>query len=330
MKIAFFDSHQFEKNIFNTFNQTTQFDINYIDARLNIQTVNLAQGAQVICSFVNDKIDSKVLESLQKMGIGLIALRCAGYNHIDIVAARKFGIRVVRVPEYSPHAVAEHTMSLLMTLNRKIHKAYNRVREGNFSLDGLVGFDLFNKKVAVIGTGRIGKVVCQILKGYGCQILAFDLTPDDNWASVNQIKYFTLDECYSNCDILTFHCPLTPDTFHMLNSTSMSKLKQGVVIINTSRGALIDTKALIKGLKSKQIAAAGLDVYEEEAGIFFQDLSSQILGDDVLARLLTFPNVLITSHQAFLTNEALTKIAETTLSNVLLFKEGKELIFEIE
>ncbi len=260
------------------------------------------------------------------MGVRLIALRSAGYNHVDLDAAARLGLSVVRVPAYSPHAVAEHAAALILTLNRRTHRAYNRVREANFSLDGLVGFDLHGKTVGVIGTGRIGAVMLRIMHGFGCRLLAHDVKEDVALTKEIPVRYVTLQELFGESDIVSLHVPLTPDTRHLIDAEALRRMKHGVVLVNTGRGALIDTRALIDALKRGQIGAAGLDVYEEEEGIFFKDLSEQVLQDDVLARLLTFPNTLITSHQGFLTREALANIAETTLANVRAFEHGEQLV----
>ncbi len=328
MKIAFFDSHTFEKNVFLKENENAQHDIFFFEPRLTEQTANLAKGFDCICAFVNDRLDSKTIEILAANGAKLIALRSAGFNHVDLEAAQRSKIRIVRVPEYSPHSVAEHAVALIMSLNRKIHRAYNRVREGNFSLEGLVGFDLNQKKIGIVGTGKIGTVMAQIMRGFGCQVLAWDKVQNAELLKLG-ISYVELNELLKNSDVISLHVPLNPETRHLINERSLSLTKKGVMLVNTGRGALIETRALIQALKSGHIGSAGLDVYEEEEGIFFQNLSDQILQDDQLARLLTFPNVLMTSHQAFLTNEALGQIARTTLQNVSDFETGKKLANEV-
>jgi D-lactate dehydrogenase len=301
------------------------------DFRLRAQTASAAKGAQAVCIFVNDHADRACLKALSALDVKLIALRCAGHNNVDLVAAREFGLVVVRVPAYSPHAVAEHTVGLLLTLNRKIHRAYNRVRELNFSLSGLVGFDIRGKTVGIIGTGRIGQIAAQIFRGFEANVLAHDPFPASDWAKAHGIHYTDLDTLLAASDILSLHLPLTSDTLHLLNSQTIARSKPGVFIVNTSRGKLIDTTALIAALKSGHIGGVALDVYEEEEGIFFQDLSGQMLLDDELSRLLTFPNVLITAHQAFLTHEALSEITRVTTLNILKlesrepFLEGTEL-----
>jgi D-lactate dehydrogenase len=290
---------------------------------LTPETAILAQGYPCVCCFVSDQLDAQTLKVLKEAGVSLVALRSAGYNHVDLAQAHQSGIRVVRVPAYSPHAVAEHAVALLLALDRHICKAYNRVRELDFSLDNLLGFDLFGKVVGIIGMGKIGSVMAKIMNGFGCEVLAYDPKADPKWASKDQFKYVSLAELYQKSDVISLHVPLTHETRHMLDAPAIAQMKRGVYLINTGQGALIDTRALIDGLKSGQIGAAGLDVYEEEEGIFYQNLSDQVLKDDVLARLLTFPNVLVTSHQAFLTREALTNIAQTTLQNIADFEQGK-------
>lgn len=329
MKIAFYDSHPFEKEAFERANVNFGFKILYLEPRLTEDTTVLARGYDCVCAFTNDRLDSQVLGSLKELGCRLVALRSAGFNHVDLAAAKRFGIPVVRVPEYSPYAIAEHVIAMIQTLNRKTHRAYNRVREGNFSLNGLVGFDLHGKTVGVIGTGRIGAVLTKILTGFGCTVLVNDIHCNEKLAQETHCSYVPLDEILRNSDIISLNVPLTPETKHFIGPEQFAMMKKGVMLINTGRGALIDTKALIKVLKSGHIGSAGLDVYEEEEGVFFQDLSGKILSDDVLARLLTFPNVLITSHQAFLTQEALSNIATTTLQNVADYEAGKNLINEV-
>lgn len=287
------------------------------DFRLSAETAPTAKGAQAVCIFVNDQADRACLEALAALDVKLIALRCAGYNNVDLAAARAFGLAVVRVPAYSPHAVAEHAIGLLLTLNRKIHRAYNRVRELNFSLNGLVGFDIRGKTVGIIGTGKIGRIAAQIFRGFEANIMAHDPFPAADWAKTHSIHYTDFDTLLSASDILSLHLPLMPDTLHLLNAQTIARMKPGVFIVNTSRGKLIDTTALIAALKSGQIGGVALDVYEEEEGIFFQDLSGQVLLDDELSHLLIFPNVLITAHQAFLTQEALSEIARVTTENII-------------
>jgi D-lactate dehydrogenase len=282
-----------------------------------------------VCSFVNDHLDNETLTKLHSNGVRLIALRSAGFNHVDLATSERLGMAVMRVPEYSPYAVAEHATALILALNRHIHRAYNRVREGNFSLDGLVGFDLHGKTVGVVGTGRIGAVLLQIMHGFGCRLLAFDVKPNGDLPKRLPVQYVPLEQLLRESEIVSLHVPLTPDTRHMINASTLALMKPGVMLINTGRGALIDTRALIDALKDGRIGAAGLDVYEEEEGVFFMDLSDCVLQDDVLARLLTFPNTLITSHQAFLTREALANIARTTLSNITAYERGEPLQNEV-
>ncbi len=329
MKVAIFDTHRFEKEFFEKANINFQEALTFFEPRLTEQTAKLAAGFDVVCSFANDRLNSKTLSILNSYSIRLIALRSAGFNHVDLEAAAQLGMKVVRVPEYSPYAVAEHATALILSLNRKIHHAYNRVREGNFSLDSLVGFDLHGKTVGIIGTGKIGSVMARIMSGFGCQILAFDIRPKIELTEKYNVKYTSLEDIYHQSDIISLHVPLTPDTKHLIDEKAIAQMKRGVMVINTGRGALVDARALIVALKGKTIGSAGLDVYEEEEGVFFQDLSDQVLQDDVLARLMTFPNVLITSHQAFLTREALTGIATTTLKNIREFDEGRHLTNEV-
>jgi D-lactate dehydrogenase len=309
-------------------NVTHAHELTFFEPRLTAQTATLAQGFDVACSFVNDHVDRATLSTLCAGGVHLIALRSAGYNHVDLDAAAELGLPVVRVPEYSPHAVAEHAVALVLTLDRKIHRAYTRVREGNFSLDGLLGFDLYRKTVALVGTGRIGAAAARIFAGFGCRVLAFDLRPQLDLMSIG-VEYSSLDTLYEQADIISLHVPLTPQTKHMIDAAALAKMKRGIMLINTSRGALIDSRALIASLKSGHLGSAGLDVYEEEEGVFFEDLSDKVLQDDVLARLLTFPNVVITSHQGFFTREALAAIASTTLANVSAFERGDPLLNEV-
>jgi len=321
MRIAFFDTHHFEKDVFQSANEKYGFQIEFLDVRLSAKTARIVEGAEVVCSFVNDKLNEECINVLKEMGVKLIALRSAGFNHVDLTAAHKSNLIVTRVPGYSPYAVAEFGVGLLLTLNRKIHRAYFRVRELNFSLDGLVGFDLHGKTVGVIGTGRIGKIFAQIMTSFGCRVLAVDLQKDSELEKNPGITYTDLQSLCRQSDVISLHVPLTLGTHHIIGEKALSEMKVGVFIINTGRGALIDAKALIKGLKAEKIGGAALDVYEEEEEVFFHDLSDKILKDDTLARLLTFPNVLITSHQAFLTKEALGNIALTTLESIDEFRK---------
>lgn len=322
LKIAVFDSKPYIEKIFDEQNNKRYF-IKFFKNRLNSDTAALALGFKVICAFVNDKIDAEVVKELHRLEVEMIALRCAGYNNVDIEACKKYGISVTRVPAYSPYAVAEHTIALILALNRHIHRANNRIREGNFSLDGLVGFDMFGKTVGIVGTGKIGKCIINILLGFGCRILAYDKFPDSNIARNKAIQYTELDMLFRKSDIISLHVPLTPETYYMINKESISKMKRGVMLINTSRGGLVDTQALIKGLISGQIGSAGLDVYEEESEYFFEDFSHTVISDEILARLTTFNNVMVTSHMAFLTNEALENITKTTLKNINEYEKGK-------
>lgn len=326
--IAFFDAKPFDREFFDAANGAYDFDIRYFENRITAQTVSLAAGCDVVCAFVNDVLDKNVIGRLRELQVGLIALRCAGYNNVDLKAAYRH-IHVVRVPGYSPHAVAEHAITLIMALNRKIHKAYYRTREGNFAINGLLGFDMVGKTVGIIGTGRIGRIAARILRGFDMNVLAYDPYPNKAFATANGVTYVELEELYRRSAIISLHCPLTRDTHHLINAESIAQMTDGVMIINTGRGGLIDTKALIDALKSGKVGAAGLDVYEEESEIFFEDFSTQVLTDDILARLLTFSNVLITSHQGFFTREALVNIAETTLQNITDYLQNRPLTNEI-
>jgi D-lactate dehydrogenase len=325
MRIAFFDTRSFERPVFEAANPLHGHTLTFFSTNLDRSTVSLARGHDAVCIFVNDHADADVLRELKNVGVQLVALRSAGFNHVDIVEAQRLALPVVRVPEYSPHAVAEHAICLILALNRKIHRAYMRVRELNFSLEGLIGFDLHGATVGVVGTGRIGVAMVQILHGFGSKILAYDPHPNDELASRYDVRYGTLPELYESSDVITLHCPLTPQTHHLIDAEALGQMKPEVILINTGRGALINSRALIVALKAGRIGGAGLDVYEEEEGIFFHDLSQRVLQDDVLARLLTFSNVLITSHQGFLTREALANIASTTLANITAFEKGDAL-----
>jgi D-lactate dehydrogenase len=315
MKIAVFSSKPYDEKSFLQTNATFNHEMVFFKEHLTEKTCALAEGFDAVCVFVNDKLDASLLEILASYQIRAIALRCAGFNNVDLVAAKRLKIPVVRVPAYSPHAVAEHALALILTLNRKTHRAYNRVREGNFALEGLLGFDLYGKTVGVIGTGKIGLTVVQILKGFGCRLLGYDVYPSDECKALG-LEYVSLETLYSQADVITIHCPLTPETQHLINEKAINHMKPGVMLINTSRGAIVDTAAIIEGLKCQKIGALGLDVYEEENELFFEDWSESIIQDDVFSRLLTFPNVLITAHQAFFTQEALSKIATITLQNL--------------
>lgn len=329
LRIAFFDAKSYDIESFNVVNKDYNFDIRYYQERLSISTVPLAKGADVVCIFVNAECDAQVIDELINNGVKLIALRCAGFNNVDLKAAEG-RIRVTRVPAYSPHAVAEYAVSLMLSLNRKIYRAVNRTRDGNFTLNGLLGFDMYGKTAGVIGMGRIAKELIKILHGFGMNVMAYDLYPDHEFAKQYDVKVVSLDELYANSDIISLHCPLTPDTKFLINQDSIAKMKKGVMIINTGRGKLINTEDLIEGLRSKQVGSAGLDVYEEEREYFYEDKSDKMIDDDVLARLLMVPNVVLTSHQAFFTAEALHNIAVSTLDSVKEFAEGKDLTCEVK
>ncbi len=329
LRIAFFDAKSYDIESFNAVNKDYNFDIRYYQERLSISTVPLAKGADVVCIFVNAECDAQVIDELVNNGVKLIALRCAGFNNVDLKAAEG-RIRVTRVPAYSPHAVAEYAVSLMLSLNRKIYRAVNRTRDGNFTLNGLLGFDMYGKTAGVIGMGRIAKELIKILHGFGMNVMAYDLYPDHEFAKQYDVKVVSLEELYANSDIISLHCPLTPDTKFLINKDSIAKMKKGVMIINTGRGKLINTEDLIEGLRSKQVGSAGLDVYEEEREYFYEDKSDKMIDDDVLARLLMVPNVVLTSHQAFFTAEALHNIAVSTLDSVKEFAEGKDLTCEVK
>lgn len=329
LRIAFFDAKSYDIESFNAVNKDYNFDIRYYQERLSISTVPLAKGADVVCIFVNAECDAQVIDELINNGVKLIALRCAGFNNVDLKAAEG-RIRVTRVPAYSPHAVAEYAVSLMLSLNRKIYRAVNRTRDGNFTLNGLLGFDMYGKTAGVIGMGRIAKELIKILHGFGMNVMAYDLYPDHEFAKQYDVKVVGLDELYTHSDIISLHCPLTPDTKFLINKDSIAKMKKGVMIINTGRGKLIHTEDLIEGLRSKQVGSAGLDVYEEEREYFYEDKSDKMIDDDVLARLLMVPNVVLTSHQAFFTAEALHNIAVSTLDSVKEFAEGKDLTCEVK
>jgi D-lactate dehydrogenase len=323
MKIAFFDTKPYDKASFEKFGKENGINFKYFETKLNEDTVDLANGYDGVCVFVNDTVNAAVIDRLCEMGVKVIALRCAGFNNVDIKYA--FGkIHVLRVPAYSPYAVAEHTMALLLTSIRRIHKAYIRTRDFNFSLAGMTGFDLHGKTVGVLGTGRIGRAFIDICRGFGMKVLAYDKFPANGLEDGDNVRYVELDELFSKSDIISLHCPLTEETYHVINAESLEKCKRGVVILNTSRGALVDAEALLTGIKSRKVGAACLDVYEEESDFFFEDFSGHILEDDILARLISMPNVIVTSHQAFLTEEALSNIAETTVQNLISFFETNQ------
>jgi D-lactate dehydrogenase len=322
LKVIFFDAKSYDTQSF-TARNNEQFALHFLPARLNSETVVAAKDFKAVCLFVNDTCDATVVGQLAAQGVELLALRCAGYNNVDLAACERHGIDVVRVPAYSPYAVAEHTVALMLTLNRRVHHAYARNRTGNFVLEGLTGFDMHGKVAGVVGSGKIGQCLIDILLGFGCRVLAFDKFPNPRLADREGVRYVELEELLRQSDIISLHVPLFPETHHMIDEKAIASMKPGVMLINTSRGGLIDTRALINGLKSGHIGSAGLDVYEEEAGIFFEDLSAKVLNDDVLARLLTFNNVVVTSHQAYLTHEALANIADSTLGNLREFAEGR-------
>lgn len=330
VKIAFFDTRSYDKSSFSAENEKFGFEIEYFDFKLNEKTAFTAKNFDAVCIFVNDSANSSVIKILKDCGIKLIILRCAGFNNVDLKAAQEAGIKIVRVPAYSPHAVAEHALALLLSLTRHIPQAYLRTKTQNFSIEGLTGRDLFGLTAGILGTGKIGRIMAGILKGLGMKILCYDPHPDSKWAEAEGYLYVSIPEIFSKSDVLSLHCPLTPETFHIVNHDTMKMMKEDAVIINTGRGALIDTKALVHALKHRHIAGAALDVYEEESALFFNDHSTEIMTDDVLARLLTFPNVLVTGHQAFLTTTALSNIAEVSLQNVKDFFEGGELKNEVK
>lgn len=323
-KLCFFDTKPYDRIFFDQLKDRFQIEIDYFEPKLGSRTAFMAKGYDIVVAFVNDSLDQVTMDTLYESGVKLIALRCAGYNNVDFKAAYN-KIHVVRVPEYSPYAVAEHAMALLLTLNRKIHKAYIRTRDFNFSLNGLIGFDLHGKTMGVIGTGKIGRVFVDICKGFGLKVLAYDPYPAKN----TDIIYVSLEELYQEADIISLHCPLTKDTFHMINKDTIHSMKDGVYIINTSRGALIHSEDFLDALKDGKIGGACLDVYEEETEVFYEDMSYTIIHDDILSRIISMPNVIVTSHQAFLTREALYNIAETTLQNCREFFDGKRLTNEI-
>ena len=320
MKIAFFSTKQYEKDFFEKINAKFNQEITYFDARLTSEVISLVKGFTAICIFVNDMLDKQLLEKLAENDVKLIALRCAGFNNVDLKVAHDLGLTVVRVPDYSPYAVAEYTLALILTLNRKINKTYNRIRDNNFSLDGLIGFDMHEKTIGIFGTGKIGKTFAKIMSGFGCRLIAFDLFEDKECLDFG-VEYVSFNELFELSDIISLHCPLNHETHHLINKKTLTMMKDDVMLINTSRGGLIDTQEVINALKSKKIGYLGLDVYEEEADIFYKDLSREVLQDDLLARLLTFQNVIVTSHQAFFTDNAMNKIATTTLENVSKFEQ---------
>lgn len=330
MKVGLFSTQSYDRLYFNQANIPANHELVFFESAIHSveEGARLAAGFPAICVFVNDKLTADLIHSLAKQGLKLIALRCAGFNNVDLEAATAYGVKVVRVPAYSPYAVAEHALALLMTLNRKTHKAYNRVREGNFSLERLTGFDVFQKTVGVIGTGKIGQAFCRIMLGMGCRVVAYDKFPSSA-LSASGVEYLPFNELLGVSDIISLHCPLTPETQHLIDADALEAMKDGVMLLNTSRGGLVDTNAVIESLKHGKLGYLGLDVYEQEEHLFFRDLSETIIQDDTIARLMSFPNVLITAHQAFFTQTALTQIAECTLQNVTAFESGLPLMNEV-
>lgn len=327
MRITIFSAKPYDEDALKTANNG-KHELIFTDAHLHAPTARLAEGSEAICAFVNDELDSDTLQVLKDSGVKLVALRCAGFNQVDLAAAEKLGVKIARVPAYSPNAIAEHTLALVLTLNRRIHRAYNRVREGNFELNGLLGFDMFGKTVGVVGTGQIGRKVIQAFSGFGCKIIAFDPFPNDEAVKLGA-TYVSKDDLLKQAEIISLHCPLTPETRHFIDADAIEKMEKCKMVVNTSRGAVIDTLAVIEGLKSGKIGALGLDVYEEEENLFFRDLSSTVIRDDIFARLLTFPNVLITGHQGFFTKEAMANIAQTTIDNISAFADKGEPLYPV-
>ncbi|WP_119419522.1 2-hydroxyacid dehydrogenase [Desertibaculum subflavum] len=328
MKVTVFSTKPYDTQFLSRANPPGRHRLIFLDSRLTPETAAAAGGSEAVCGFVNDDLGAGVLRVLAAQGTRLVALRCAGFNNVDLVVARDLGICVARVPEYSPHAVAEHTVALILTLNRKIHRAYARVREGNFALDGLLGFDLHSRTVGIVGTGKIGAAFARIMAGFGCHLLAFDPKPDPGCVALG-VSYVPMAKLLRDADIVSLHCPLTPKTRHLIDAAAIAQMRQGAMLINTSRGAVVDTRAVIKGLKSGRIGSLGLDVYEEEADLFFENLSDKVIQDDVFARLLSFPNVVITGHQAFFTAEAMHAIAEATLANITEFERSGRALHEV-
>jgi D-lactate dehydrogenase len=328
MNVAVFSTKRYDREFINAANASAGHRITYFDDPLEPGTAALASGHDAVCVFVNDKADAGVLEALSRGGTRLVALRCTGYNNVDLQAAARFGIKVVRVVTYSPYSVAEHAVALLLAINRKIHRAYNRTRDSNFSLDGLMGFDLHGKTVAVVGTGKIGRVFARIMLGFGCEVIGYDKYPSSEFEALGA-RYAEQGEIGTRADIVSLHCPLTPETHHIINEETLARAKRGALLVNTSRGGLVDTEAAIKALKSGQLGGLAIDVYEQEADLFFRDLSSSIISDDVFQRLLAFPNVIVTGHQAFFTQEAISTICETTIKSIGEFAAGQPLSNEI-
>lgn len=322
MRVAVFSTKSYDREFLLAANEETKHELMFYESRLTPETARLADGYPAVCAFVNDQLDAQVLLMLSRMGVELIALRSAGFNHVDLPAAEQLGFTVTRVPAYSPEAVAEHTVALILALARKLHRAYSRVRDGNFSLDGLLGFDIHGRTVGIIGTGKIGAAVAQIMKGFGCQLLAHDVQHNPTVEALGG-RYVSRIELFENSDIITLHCPLMPATYHIIDEESLARMKRGVMLINTSRGALVDTRSVIRALKSGKVGSLGLDVYEEEADLFFEDLSNRVIQDDVFSRILTFPNVLITGHQAFFTRSAMEAIARETIRNITAYEQDQ-------
>lgn len=323
MHVTVYSTRAYDRQALERADLQRQHTWTFLEVRLDASTVSTAAGAKAVCVFVNDRLDREVLRALRTAGVELIVLRCAGFNQVDLAAAAELGLRVGRVPEYSPYAVAEHTLALLLSLNRKIHRAYARVREGNFALDGMLGFDVHGRTIGVVGTGRIGETFCRLMSGFGCTLLAFDPKPNPACVALG-VRYVGLPQLLADSDVISLHCPLTPATYHLINADAFANMRPGAMLLNTSRGAVIDARAAVAALKSGALGALGLDVYEEEGDLFFRDLSASTIQDDVFARLLTFPNVLITGHQAFFTEEALAAIAATTLANIASFEATGE------
>jgi D-lactate dehydrogenase len=328
MKIAVFSAKRYDREFLDAANAAQAHRLQYFEMALGPESAGLADGHEAVCVFVNDIVDAAMLEVLRRGGIGLVCLRCTGFNNVDLAAAARLGIKVVRVVDYSPHSVAEHAVALLLAVNRKIHRAYNRTRDSNFSLDGLMGFDFHGKTAAVVGTGKIGRVFARIMLGFGCEVIGYDKFPSAEFEALGA-RYAEPGEIGASADIISLHCPLTPETYHIVNADSLARMKRGALLVNTSRGGLVDAEAAIQALKTGQLGGLALDVYEQEAELFFRDLSSTIVTDDVLQRLMAFPNVIVTGHQAFFTREAISTICETTLASIDEFAAGKPLSNEI-
>ncbi len=323
MRVAVFSAKSYEVELLNFAAKPFDVQFEYFPSPLNKRTVTLCEGVDAVCVFVNDDVCAEVIKQLSELKINHVALRCAGFNNVDVKAAKKYGIGVSRVPAYSPEAVAEHAVALMLTLNRKVHKAYNRVREGNFELDGLMGFNFHGKRVGIVGTGNIGKAITNIMIGFGCQVICCDPVPSTELTSIG-VQYMNFERLISQCDVISFHCPLNEDTYHLVNDQTIAKMRDGVMLINTSRGGLVDTHAVIKGLKSGKIGYLGLDVYEMESELFFENRSSEIISDDVFFRLTTFPNVIVTGHQGFFTKEAMHEIASAVIENLIHYRGDQQ------